>query len=431
MALKTKWLLSKSKSCSCTLVGVYRALAFCPGVVVIFHGPIGCAHVASTMDLGSGFRVMADGGKENRETIPLVSSHLREKDGIFGGIDRLADCISYVMDTYHPKCVWIVSSCVAGVIGDDIEQEAKAAEASYGIPVIPMPFAGFLGGEYSDAYYQTTEMMIRRFFRKEKRVKGRVLLLGDQMGPEGQYVREVKRLLSRFGLTVKWQFPGYVPFEEWKDIPSADFSILLGTAGQPGGMMKIAKLLEDTYDVPTLGDVYPVGWEQTKNWIRTLADLLHEKERGEEIIREEEARIERAASSFLPVTEGKKAVIGIGRGPRWYHPQETLARIERLHLACSGIVFFDNLTEDDKKTLREEIAAVGDIPIYDSREGQAVMDACDILLTTNEIYNTKARQLFIPMVPLTGTEGEIAELRAMYRLLCRYGKKGGVAYVTV
>ena len=102
-----------------------------------------------------------------------------------------------------------------------------------------------------------------------------------------------------------------------------------------------------------------------------------------------------------------------------------------VRLACSGIVFFDNLTEDDKKTLREEIAAVGDIPIYDSREGQAVMDACDILLTTNEIYNTKARQLFIPMVPLTGTEGEIAELRAMYRLLCRYGKKGGVAYVTV
>lgn len=431
MALKTKWLLSKSKSCSCTLVGVYRALVCCPGVVVIFHGPIGCAHVASTMDLGASFRVMADGGKENCGTIPLVSSHLREKDGIFGGIDRLSDCISYVMDTYHPKCVWIVSSCVAGVIGDDIEQEAKAAEASYGIPIIPMPFAGFLGGEYSDGYYQTTEMMIRRFFRKQKRVKGRVLLLGDQMGPEGQYVREMKRLLSCFGLTVKWQFPGHVPFEEWKDIPSADFSILLGTVGQRGGMMKIAQLLEDTYGVRTLGDVYPVGWNPTKNWIRALADLLHEKEQGEAIIKEEEARIERAASSFLPVTEGKMAVIGIGRGPRWYHPKETLARIARLHLACAGIVFFDNLTEDDKKILQEEIAAVGDIPIYNSQDGQAVMDACDILLTTNEIYNTKARQLFIPMVPLTGTEGEIAELRAMYRLLCRYGKKGGVAYVTV
>ena len=75
------------------------------------------------------------------------------------------------MDTYHPKCVWIGFLLCGRVIGDDIEQEAAAAEASYGIPVIPMPFAGFLGGEYSDAYYQTTEMMIRRFFRKEKRVK--------------------------------------------------------------------------------------------------------------------------------------------------------------------------------------------------------------------------------------------------------------------
>ena len=143
-------------------------------------------------------------------------------------------------------------------------------------------------------------------------------------------------MLSRFGLTVKWQFPGYVPFEEWKDIPSADFSILLGTVGQPGGMMKIAKLLEDTYDVPTLGDVYPVGWEQTKDWIRALADLLHEKEQGEEIIREEEARIDHAASSFLPVTEGKNAVIGIGRGPRWYHPQETSPALSAFTLPARG-----------------------------------------------------------------------------------------------
>lgn len=79
---------------------------------------------------------------------------------------------------------------MAGVIGDDIEQEAAAAEASYGIPVIPMPFAGFLGGEYSDAYYQTTEMMIRRFFRKEKRVKGACCFSGIRWVRKGSmYVK--------------------------------------------------------------------------------------------------------------------------------------------------------------------------------------------------------------------------------------------------
>lgn len=32
------------------------------------------------------------------------------------------------------------------------------------------------------------------------------------MGPEGQYVTEVKRLLSLLGLEVQGQFPGYLPF---------------------------------------------------------------------------------------------------------------------------------------------------------------------------------------------------------------------------
>lgn len=60
-----------------------------------------------------------------------------------------------------------------------------------------------------------------------------------------------------------------------------------------------------------------------------------------------------------------------------------------------------------------------------------MMDNSDLLLTTNEIVNTKAKQFFIPMVPLAGTTGEIVTLRTLYRLLCRYGNKGGIAYATV
>ena len=431
MALKTKWLLNKAKSSSCPMVGVYRALAFSKGCVVIFHSPLGCAHVAQTMDMGSGFRVVADGGKESMAGIPLVSSNLREKDGIFGGIGRLHACISYVMETYHPACLFIVTSCVAGVIGDDVEEEAALAEEEYGISIIAMPFAGFLGGEYSEGYYRTVDILISRFFEKQEKVPGTVVLLGDQMGPEGQYVREVKRLLARFGLSAKYQFPGFVPFAEWKSIPSASLSVLLGTAGQPGGMTAVAEKLETDFGVPTLGAVYPVGWENTEAWIRALADKLGEKEKGEAIIREEEARIAEAVADFLPVTKGKKAIIGVGRGPRWYNPAETLASISRLAMDISGVVLFKNLTDEEKKTLKERVASFGDVPVYEAEEGQKYIDEADVFLTTNEVFNTKTKQLFIPMVPLTGTEGEIAQLRAVYRLLCRYGNKGGVAYVTV
>ena len=77
--------------------GVWKAVAFSEGCAVIFHSPLGCVHVASDMDLGSQFRIMAEGSKETENAIPLISSNMREKDTIFGGISRLKQCIDYVI----------------------------------------------------------------------------------------------------------------------------------------------------------------------------------------------------------------------------------------------------------------------------------------------------------------------------------------------
>jgi len=52
----------------------------------------------------------------------------------------------------------------------------------------------------------------------------------------------------------------------------------------------------------------------------------------------------------------------------------------------------------------------------------------DVLLTTDELPSNPMKQFFIPMVPLAGTDGEFIVMRTIYRLLCRYGNKGGIAY---
>ncbi|WP_416177886.1 nitrogenase component 1 [Dialister sp.] len=327
MALKTKWLFTKTKSMSCTMTAVWRAVVGCRGCAVIFHSPMGCVHVAASMDLGNHYRLSADGEREVEETVPLVSSNLREKDSIFGGIDRLHECIAYTMKTYHPECLLIASSCTAGVIGDDVDEEAASAETEYGIPVLSMPFAGFLGGEYSDGYYKTAKAIMDRFFVKNDHEPDSVVLLGDQMGPHGQYVREVTRLLSLLGLHVDYQFPGYVPFKDWKNVTKASYSIMLGTAGQPAGMVDMAKTLETEFGVTCVGDVYPTGFEATCRWIRKVAETTGRKDLGDKVVEEETKRLTAAVSSYLPMTKGKKAAIAIGRGVRWYHPKETLASL--------------------------------------------------------------------------------------------------------
>lgn len=126
MAVKTKRFINSRKSCSCSMPGVWRAVAYCDGAVVIFHSPRACSHVARSMDLGSHYRTLAEGQRERRETIPLLSSQLEEKHSIFGGAKLLKDCIDFAVAEYKPQCLVIANSCVAGVIGDDVEAVARA-----------------------------------------------------------------------------------------------------------------------------------------------------------------------------------------------------------------------------------------------------------------------------------------------------------------
>ena len=79
MAIKTKRMLSKTKSCSCSMPGVWRAAAYCSGAAVIFHSPRACAHVARSMDISAQYRALANGAAENLKPIPVVSSMLQEK----------------------------------------------------------------------------------------------------------------------------------------------------------------------------------------------------------------------------------------------------------------------------------------------------------------------------------------------------------------
>jgi nitrogenase molybdenum-iron protein alpha/beta subunit len=77
------------------------------------------------MDINTHYRALGESRSEARASVPLLSSQLEEKHSIFGGVDRLKQCIAYAVEEYQPKCLVLAGSCVAGVIGDDVEAVAK------------------------------------------------------------------------------------------------------------------------------------------------------------------------------------------------------------------------------------------------------------------------------------------------------------------
>ena len=74
------------------------------------------------------------------------------------------------------------------------------------------------------------------------------------------------------------------------------------------------------------------------------------------------------------------------------------------------------------------IKSICDKPVYSSREGEALIGKTDIVLTTHEIATEGIKQLFLPMLPRAGANGEIELIKKMSHVFSRKGMKGGIIY---
>src|SRR5271169_7266981 len=98
-----------------------RACVFCGSRVVLYpiadalhlvHGPIGCA--AYTWDIRGS---LSSGPQLHRMSF---STDLQEKDVIFGGEKKLGQALRELIEAYRPKAAFVYSTCIVGLIGDDV-----------------------------------------------------------------------------------------------------------------------------------------------------------------------------------------------------------------------------------------------------------------------------------------------------------------------
>ena len=431
MAIETKRFINSRKSCSCSMPGAWRAVAYMQGVVVIFHSPKSCTHVATTMDINAHFRSMGEGYHEKGRTVPLVSSLLGEKESIFGGTDKLQRCISFVIKTYHPECVLIANSCVSGVIGDDVASAAVEAEAEYGIPFITLDCYGFLDGEYYGGYFETIKNLISRFMQPLPKQVGTAVLFGDNGGPWEHYATEVTRLLQAMKIKVLGQFPSYLSLNEVRQVPSAEGLIVLGGKGKTQeGYEEIAQELEEKFHIKHVPYTFPIGWEDTQKWILAIGELFNRQQEAQQVLHEERETFYRQVQSFTALTKGKKAILCIGRWLMYFDPTTVIKTMERLELDFLGVVML-NAFDDDEHRLEMEavVRQCTDVPIYSYQEGSALLQQADIVLSTHELQEPNIKQIFLPMLPKVGTKGEKDFMQAIQRTLCSRTQGGGIFYV--
>ena len=281
-----------------------RACVYCGARVVLnpvtdaihlVHGPIGCA--SYTWDIRGS---LSSGSQLYRNSL---STDLKEQDVIFGGERKLARAIDELVEKYPSKVVFVYSTCIVGVIGDDLEAICKAAAQRNGIEVIPVQSSGFIGNKAA-GYRAACDALLRLIqpALPLKRTERTLNYLGD-FNLAGE-VWIIRNYLKQMGVDMNVAFTGDSGFEKIKKATSASLNIIQCA----GSMIYLAEQMRELYGLPYL-NVSFLGLEDTGNSLRKIAAHFGDKtmmERAEKLIETEMARVKPGIQWYGEKLQAKK-----------------------------------------------------------------------------------------------------------------------------
>jgi len=306
------------------------AYAGCKGVVLgplkdiihITHGPIGCGYYswltrrnkAKTDEPGKNFLSYC------------VSTDMQESDIVFGGEKKLAKLIDEVADIFKPNAITVSATCPVGLIGDDINAVAKAAQEKHGLPVIAFNCEGYKGVSQSAGHHIANNGLMEKIVGKGEMEKAPakfpVNILGEyNIGGDSW---EIHRVLEDIGYHVIAVMTGDGSYETLKNAHMADLNLVQCHRS----INYIADMLEKKYGTPWL-KVNFIGIQSTIDSLRNMAIYFGDEEliqKTEEVIARELTRIEPLIEQYRKICEGKTAFCFVG-GSRGHHYQGLFAEL--------------------------------------------------------------------------------------------------------
>lgn len=247
---------STSRLGGCTLTGAISVTSHVRDAVTVVHGPKGCSHHNSSL-------LHASWLGNDRAVLPaLVSTGLSENEVIFGGEETLRSAIGHAAARDTTRAIFVLSTCIVETIGDDV---CAVCSEDYGVPVIPIPSAGFLGGTFQDGMNNALIALAGTASPCGK--SGGVNIVGE-MNLEYEVEEnfcEVARLLSLLDLPVNLRFVHDLSWDRVAGIGGAQLNVLRSPA-----LVPVGEYLKELFGTPYLPS-FPHGLSGTLAFIREVA----------------------------------------------------------------------------------------------------------------------------------------------------------------
>jgi len=338
-----------------------RACVFCGSRVVLYpiadavhlvHGPIGCA--AYTWDIRGS---LSSGPQLHRLSF---STDLREKDVIFGGEPKLGQALRELIGHYRPKAAFVYSTCIVGLIGDDVEAVCRTVALETGIPVLPVQSEGFKGTK-KDGYKAACCALFKLVGTGPTAgiAPVSINILGDfNLAGETWIIR---RYYERMGVEVVATITGDGRVDDIRRCHGAALNVVQCS----GSMVHLAKMMKERYGIPFCHVSY-FGIEDTSKALYDVAEFFEDRAPGlrartRGLVREEVQQILPRLRQYRADLAGKRAAIYVGGAFKAF----SLVRALRTLGMQTVVVGSQTGTQDDYEQLRE-ISDPGTILVDDT-----------------------------------------------------------------
>lgn len=298
-----------------------RACVFCGSRVVLYpiadavhlvHGPIGCA--AYTWDIRG---AVSSGPQLHRLSF---STDLRETDVVFGGEKRLYAALSALIEEHQPRAAFVYSTCIIGLIGDDVASVCRKVAAERGIPVLPVHSEGFKGTK-KDGYRAACDALGALigtgapdpvWYRGDAAVADSpysINILGEfNLAGEAWIIR---RYYERMGIRVVSIMTGDGRIDEIRGAHTARLNVVQCS----GSMTYLAKDMNERWGIPFIQVSY-FGIDDMAEALYAAASAFPEEpalmEKACALVTDELATALPALRRFRADLEGKRAAIYVG-----------------------------------------------------------------------------------------------------------------------
>lgn len=335
---------------SCALEGVANVLAGIKDVSIVIHSPQGCAAT-----VGAAY----DQHEIDFTKRKLACTRLFEKDIILGATEKLEHMIRTANENYKSEVMFVVGTCAADIIGEDMEAVCRMMQPEVDAKLIPIQAGGFRGSSYNgmDLGLQALFPLIKKASIK---VNNSINLIAPQANSNPTWWADldwVRKILGELDIYVQTVFTHETSLREIEEAGMAGANLLLSLEGG----YQFAKKMEEEHEIPLImSDLpQPIGLKNTGRWLRALGEYFGKVEEVEKIIVKEEKRVvnilRKRALMMIPryrncrIALSSDATIGISIIRMLFEELEMIPEV----------VLLKNCTSNAKEILESELCDMG------------------------------------------------------------------------